>query len=1270
MSQRTLQRIYAEKRPEYAVEARGILDDLRAHFGLSGLRALRVLQRYDVEGVDEATFAAARDLIFAEAPVDLSYRELPEPPDVDFVLAVEALPGQYDQRADFAAQCLQVVSRGERPLVRTARVYLFSGAPGEAERARIRAYLINPVECREASLERPAGLARRAAAAPPVARLEDFAGLDEEGLCALHRALGLAMSRADLRFVQEHFRGLGRAPSMTEIRVIDTYWSDHCRHTTFNTVLEALRLGAAPDAASEPLRARLARSLERYLREREQFYGARLGEKPPCLMDMATLGAKLLRRDGYAEDLDLSEEINACSIKLEVPVDGFPQAMLLMFKNETHNHPTEIEPFGGAATCLGGAIRDPLSGRAYVYQSMRVSGAADPRASYAETLPGKLPQRKITTGAAAGFSAYGNQIGLATGQVTEIYHPGYLAKRMEIGAVIAAAPADQVVRERPEPGDVVVLLGGRTGRDGIGGATGSSKIHDEKSVQSSGSEVQKGNPPTERALQRLFRRPEIARLIRRCNDFGAGGVCVAVGELAEGLEIDLDEVPVKYEGLDGTELAISESQERMAVVLRPEVVRRFLAAADEENLEARVLATVSAEPAMRMKWRGETIVDLQRSFIDTNGAPQRAEAEIRIPALGESYFKPYRPELPFAARLKAALSDLNETAQKGLVERFDNSIGAGTVLHPFAGLHQLTPEEGMAAKLPLLRGECDWASLMSFGFDPELSSWSPYHGAYFAVAQALAKLTAMGASPRKARLSLQEYFPRTDSPEKWGLPAAALLGALQAQLDFKVPAIGGKDSMSGNFKDIEVPPTLVAFAVGTRPTRQIHSALLREPGRALMYFPLPLEEGDFLDPDRFQRQMNLCHKLQKLGHVEAISTVKRTGAAAAVVKQCFGQHLGFSFNPLLAVDTLFTPQPGALIVEVVPDSAYPETLHALKDAGALLLGQVSSAALISFGDEVLSLDEARAAWFSGLDGVFPRLSKEGGAEAPPRPETLSCAGAGAARAPAQLRAARPRVFIPVFPGTNCEDDTARAFRRAGAEVDVCVFRNKTTPELAESIEEMGRRIDRAQMLMIPGGFSAGDEPEGSAKFIAAVFRSPRLSEAVSALLERRGGLILGICNGFQALIKLGLLPHGRITPLSAEDATLTFNTIGRHVARYVRTRVASARSPWLALNEVGDIHSIAISHGEGRFVAPEAQLRALAERGQVATQYVDLSGRATMAEPYNPNGSLWAVEGLCSPDGRILGKMGHSERIGRDVAKNIPGEKDQRLFEAGVRYFL
>ncbi len=1268
MKETRLARIYAEKKPDYAVEAKAVLNDLKDHFGLTGLKSVRVLNRYDVEGLSDRDFEVAKDLVFSEPPVDVVFTEEPDWNEADYVLAVEALPGQYEQREDFAEPCLQIISNKERPTVKTARVYLFNGVVDDVTKARIRDHLINPVECREASLDLPMSLKRETSEVKEVPILVDFIEASEAAISALHQELGLAMSHEDLVFIQVYFKSIKRNPTLTEIKVLDTYWSDHCRHTTFNTELFETGLADPENEASELIAEKIQSSLDYYLEERVNFYKNRLKDKPVCLMDIATLGAKILRRDGYVEDLDVSEEINACSIKIEIPVDGFPQAMLLMFKNETHNHPTEIEPFGGAATCLGGAIRDPLSGRSYVYQSMRVTGSADPRESFEETLPGKLPQRKITTTAAAGFSSYGNQIGLATGQVSEIYHPGYKAKRMEIGAVIAAAPADQVVRETPEAGDVIVLLGGRTGRDGIGGATGSSKIHDEKSVETSGSEVQKGNPPTERALQRLFRRAEISRLIKRCNDFGAGGVCVAIGELADGVRINLDKILVKYEGLDGTELAISESQERMAVVLRPEVVDRFLAAADEENLEARVVAEVTEEARMRMDWRGQTIVDIERSFINTNGASQSAKAEIRIPDAEKSYFKPFKPELPFAERLKAGLSDLNECAQKGLVERFDNSIGSGTVLQAFGGMHQLSPEEGMAAKIPVRHGDSTVASLMTYGFDADLSSWSPYHGAYFALTQSLAKLTAMGASSRKARLTFQEYFPRTDSPEKWGLPLAALLGAFQAQMDFKVPSIGGKDSMSGNFNDMEVPPTLVSFAVGTRPLDQVKSSLLTEAGRVLMYFPLPLEKGDFLNPSQYQRQLNLCHKLQKLVQINAISKVKKTGAAVTVVKQCFGQHLGFCFNPLLDVDTFFMPQPGALIVEVVPDARYPETLQALKEAGAILLGQVSSAALISYRDEGLSLQDAQDAWMATLDDVFPSKSN---AKEIQKVETLSYREERPIlKAPTLLKGIKPRVFIPVFPGTNCEDDTARAFEKAGARADVFVFRNKTPEALQESLFEMEKRLDQAQILMIPGGFSAGDEPEGSGKFIATVFRNPRLKEAVERLLQERDGLALGICNGFQALVKLGLLPNGRISDLKADSPTLTFNTIGRHVSQYVQTRVATDKSPWLSHAPVGSLHSLPVSNGEGRFIAPESVLRDLAAKGQIATQYVDLSGKASMEEPYNPNGSLWAVEGICSPDGRILGKMGHSERIGKGVAKNIPGNKDQGLFAAGVAYFL
>lgn len=1269
METRILTRVYAEKKTAFAIEAKGVLNDLKEHFGLDALESVRILNRYDVEGLTEAEIATAKGMIFSEAPVDEVFEDDPVWSQSDYVLAVEALPGQYEQREDFAEQALQIISQEERPSVRSARVYLFNGKLDEQAKQRIHSHLINPVESRAASLALPTTLQRDIPEVKAVPILVNFIGATKDILLAMHADLGLAMSLDDLFFVQKHFQSIKRNPTLTEIKVLDTYWSDHCRHTTFNTELLETKLDEARDDDAAIIHKRIAASLDLYLDQRIAFYKKRINEKPVCLMDIATLAGKILHADGYVDDLDISEEINACSIKVEVPVDGYPQAMLLMFKNETHNHPTEIEPFGGAATCLGGAIRDPLSGRSYVYQSLRVTGSGDPRQAFEDTLAGKLPQRKITTTAAAGFSSYGNQIGLATGQVAELYHPGYVAKRMEIGAVIAAAPADQVVRETPEAGDVIVLLGGRTGRDGIGGATGSSKIHDEFSVETSGSEVQKGNAPTERALQRLFRRAEISRLIRRCNDFGAGGVCVAIGELADGVRIDLDKILVKYEGLDGTELAISESQERMAVVLRPEVLATFMDAAAEENLEARVVAEVTEEAHMRMVWRGSTIVDLERSFINTNGAPQSAKAQVRISDPEKHYFKPYAPDLPFAERLKAGLADLNECAQKGLIERFDNSVGAGTILQPLGGLHQLSPEEGMAAKIPLTTGDSSVASLMAFGFDPELSSWSPYHGAYYAVTQSLAKLTAMGASSRKARLTFQEYFPRTDSPEKWGLPLAALLGAFQAQLDFKVPSIGGKDSMSGNYNELEVPPTLVSFAVGTRPIEQVKSSVLKEAGRVIMYFPLPMDEGFFLNADKFQRQLNLCHKLQKIGHVNAISTVKRAGAAVTIIKQCFGEHLGFSFNPLLSADEFFMPQPGALLVEVVDDAQYQSTLQALKEAGAVLLGQITSAALISYGDEKLSLDEAKAAWLNTLNDVFPITSKKG-INQDLSVETLSWESTDVKRvAPAQSKHTRPRVFIPVFPGTNCEDDSARAFAKAGAEPDVFVFRNKTSSELQDSILEMEKRLKAAQMFMIPGGFSAGDEPEGSGKFIAAVFNNPRLKAAVTDLLENRDGLALGICNGFQALVKLGLLPYGKVSVLQEDSPTLTFNTIGRHIASYVNTRVASNKSPWLANSQVGSIHSLAVSNGEGRFVAPESVLQALAQNGQIVTQYVDLSGAATMREPYNPNGSMWAIEGICSPDGRVLGKMGHSERIGEGVAKNIPGDKDQGIFAAGVAYF-
>ncbi len=1260
-----VRRIYAVKKPGFDVEAAGLLRDLKENLDLPGLKALRIYNRYDVSGLTDEQYQQARTRVFSEPPVDDLMDESSDFGRPTAAFAVEALPGQYDQRADSAAQCLQILTCGDRPLCKTARVYAFDGEIAPNDLAQIKNWLINPVESREAAMDKPQSLIDVLDQPADIEPVFGFTAMDEAALAELLQASGFAMSLEDLKFTQNWFLQEGRDPSWTELRVLDTYWSDHCRHTTFLT-----RIDAVDFPEDDPIGMRLRQSWQQYLEQRKLAHGSRLPEKPVCLMDLATLAMKELRRQGKLDDLDVSPEINACSIRATILVDGQSEDYLVMFKNETHNHPTEIEPFGGAATCLGGAIRDPLSGRSYVYQAMRVTGSGDPTVPVSQTLPGKLPQRKITTTAAAGYSSYGNQIGLATGQVEEIYHPGYIAKRMEIGAVIAAAPARQVRREVPQPGDQVILLGGRTGRDGCGGATGSSKAHDEKSILQCGSEVQKGNPPTERKIQRLFRDQEVALLIKRCNDFGAGGVSVAIGELADGLLIDLDRVPRKYEGLDGTELAISESQERMAVVVAASDVEKFIAAAQRENLEAVTVASVTAEPRLVMLWRGRPIVDLSRSFIDTNGAPQQTRIEIQAPDAAVSWFR--RPdasltdETSFAEQLKTRLGSLQACSRKGLVERFDSTIGAGTVLMPFGGRYQLTPEEGMAALIPVLEGQTEACSLMAFGFDPDLSSWSPYHGAYYAIAQSLAKIAAMGGDASRARLTFQEYFERLTTAAKWGKPLAALLGAYQAQLDFEVPAIGGKDSMSGSFKDLNVPPTLVSFAVQVTKASQVVSACLTRPGQTVWLLPVPVMADDLPKPKAFMTNLSLVHQAAAAGQIAAAATVKQSGAAVACAQMCFGNQLGFDFDAN-RLPTLFEPQIAALLLAIDENPATEELRTRLSAAGAYVIGKTLAKPVFRFKTVELALTEALAAWQKTLEKVFPTkadLNQE-------MPRISACGTPFKKPAPAHgsERFARPTVFIPVFPGTNCEYDTARAFERAGAKPDILVIRNLTPEDIQETMAEMEKRIARAQIVMLPGGFSGGDEPEGSGKFIAAAFHNPAVAEQVRLLLKQRDGLMLGICNGFQALIKLGLLPFGDIGELSADSPTLTFNRIGRHASCYVTTRIVNNQSPWLSFANPGDLHQIPVSHGEGRFVASAELIAQLALQGQIATQYVDQTGQPSYLSAFNPNASLAAIEGITSPDGRIFGKMGHSERHGTMLAKNIPGNKIQPIFAAGVSYF-
>ena len=1251
-------RVFVEKRKGFDVEAQQMLDDLRENLGMTSIEALRLVNRYDVEGLSAEEFERARGTVFSEPNADMVYDET-LPVDSGWqVFAMEYLPGQYDQRADSAAQCVQLLTQGERPQVATARVVCLKGGLSPVDFERVQDYLINPVESRRASLEKPQTVIMSADRPDDVKRVEGFIGMSEDEITAFWKEMGFAMSAADLAFCRDYFRDEEhRDPTLTELKVIDTYWSDHCRHTTFLTRLTQIDIekGALSGAIEEALSA--------YYAAREEVYGERLPQKNVSLMDMATMGMRLLKKQGKIPDLDESEEINACSIEVPVVIDGKTERWLVQFKNETHNHPTEIEPFGGAATCLGGAIRDPLSGRAYVYQAMRVTGSGDPRVSLEDTLEGKLPSRKITTGAASGYSSYGNQIGLATGQVAELYDPGYVAKRLEIGAVVGASPKDNVVREVPAAGDVIVLLGGRTGRDGCGGATGSSKAHTSESIDTCGAEVQKGNPPTERKIQRLFRDGRISRMIKRCNDFGAGGVCVAIGELAPGLKIDLDQVPKKYEGLDGTELAISESQERMAVVLDPADVEAFIAAAGEENLEATAVAVVTTEERLRMSWRGDRIVDVSRAFLDTNGVTQTAKAVITAPNPDTDY-RTMVPSglsiIPLPQAFKENLRRLEVACQKGLVERFDASIGASTVNMPFAGRYQLTPEEGMVAKLPVLTGETDTATAMTYGFMPGISRWSPFHGAAYAVTLSLAKLAATGAEPFKARLTFQEYFERLrDVPQRWGKPAAALLGAFLAQKEFGVPSIGGKDSMSGSFNEMDVPPTLVSFALGMTEASKTGTAAFQKSGSLVAFLPLPVDEKTLL-PD-FEKTKVLYDEVAQLvrfGVANAAGVVREGGLAATIARMSFGNKIGFAFNQDIDRQTLFAPLAGSLVLEL------KEGDMCLEGLSYTLVGSTIAEEEIILDGEALELDDLIHAWMEPLEPIFPVNAKPASVMTP----QVKLYEQRNIQPPA-VRTAKPRVFIPVFPGTNCEYDTARAFERAGAQADTLVVKNLTPAGIEETIDRMEKAIRAAQIVMLPGGFSGGDEPDGSGKFIATTLRNPRLAEAIADLLGNRDGLMLGICNGFQALIKLGLVPYGEIRPLTDSAPTLTFNSLGRHVSRMVYTRVSSVKSPWLAGCEAGDIHCVPVSHGEGRFIADEAVMQQLVANGQVATQYVDLSGEPAGETIWNPNGSVCAVEGITSPDGRVFGKMCHSERRGEDLYRNVPGEKDQKLFESGVRYF-
>ncbi len=1242
-----IRRVYVRKKEGFRQEEERLAAELAEILG-GRIRGAAIYHRYDVEGLDAEEYEKARITVFSEPPVDATAEALPEG---DMVLAVEFLPGQYDQRADSAEQCLAILTGKDGIHVRCALVYVLSGQFAEGDREAVLKFLVNPVESREASLAPADTLDLPYEEPKAVPTVEGFRGMDAAALDGLMKEMGLAMSHDDLAFIQKYYQDEEkRDPTVTEIRVFDTYWSDHCRHTTFGTALSGVSVEKGRYTA--PVEAALAD----YRAVRTALYGEHTS-RPVTLMDMATAAVKALRREGRLQEMDESEEINACTIKVTVDTEAGPEEWLLLFKNETHNHPTEIEPFGGAATCLGGCIRDPLSGRAYVYQAMRVTGAGDPKTPLSETLPGKLPQRSLTVTAAKGYSSYGNQIGLATGEVTEYYHPGFVAKRMEIGAVVAAAPRENVIRLVPQPGDVVIMVGGRTGRDGMGGATGSSKELNTESIETCGAEVQKGNPLTERKIQCLFRRGEVTRLIKRCNDFGAGGVSVAVGELTDGVDICLDSLPKKYEGLDGTELAISESQERMAVVVAAKDADDFIRYAAEENLEATVVADVTDKGRLTMRWRGDVIVDISRAFLDTNGVMQTKEAEIAAPEERDPFALPEIASVR-ESWLRAA-GELNNASEQGLGERFDGTIGAGTVLMPYGGRYQKTPADGMVAKIPVRRGETDTASFMAHGYDPELAVWSPFHGAACAVLLSCARIAALGADWRKTYLTLQEYFEKLTDKKSWGKPASALLGAYLMQRRLGLGAIGGKDSMSGTFNDLHVPPTLVSFAVAPGRASEAVSQDWKKEGNALVLFDVPYDEAGMPDTDVFAAHADFLYKEVQAGHIASMKAVGRGGIAVTAAKMAFGSGIGAAFNDALAPAEYFRLRYGAILAETSPELAadYAKRGH------VTVLGTLGGADM-TLGGENVSVAELLAASEKTLDPVFPLRAQDlpGTVEALP-------AYTGAPTVRTSLAVAKPRVFIPVMPGTNCEVDSARAFERAGAETDIFIVRNRDQSELKASVEDMAARIRQAQIVMFPGGFSAGDEPDGSGKFIAALFRNPLLESALGDLLNNRDGLALGICNGFQALIKLGLVPYGEFKPLTADAPTLTFNTIGRHLSRYVTTRVVSAKSPWLSLCKEGELHSIAISHGEGRFIASDEQIREWAANGQIATQYTDPEGRPSYDSRFNPNGSAWAIEGITSPDGRVLGKMGHSERCGTNIAKNISGNKYQPLFAAGVRYF-
>lgn len=1237
-----VRRIFVQKKPGYDIEAKEILNDLRENLEISNLKGLKILNRYDVEGISEEIFGKAKNTIFSEPQVDICYEEEYKANSDEIVFGVEFLPGQFDQRANSLSECLQIIGGGERLNTKSAKIYVLQGNLSNQEVEKIKSYLINPVDSRECALEKYYTLKDEMEIPEDVKVVEGFISMTDDNVKEFYNKYGFAMDIEDLKFCQRYFRDEEkRDPTMTEMKMIDTYWSDHCRHTTFMTKFEVI------DIKWELLQ----NIFEDYIKSRDFVYENKKA-KDICLMDIATIAVKELKQQGVLKNLDESEEINACSIKAEIEVDGTPEEYLIMFKNETHNHPTEIEPFGGAATCLGGAIRDPLSGRVYVYQAMRVTGCGDPRVSVKDTMPNKLPQRKLTNEAARGYSSYGNQIGLATGQVSEIYHSGYVAKRLEIGALIGAAPAKNVVRERPIPGDIVILLGGKTGRDGCGGATGSSKAHTSQSLTTCGAEVQKGNAPEERKIQRLFRNEEVTKLIKRCNDFGAGGVSVAIGELADGLEINLDKVPKKYEGLDGTELAISESQERMAVVVSKENVEKFMSLAEKENLETTPVATVTDNNRVKMYWRGKTIVDISRAFLDTNGDVKKANVSVREPDFENSYFKEDKETKDIKNTWIEKIQDLNCCSQKGLVERFDSTIGAGTVLMPFGGKYQLSPEEGMCARIPTLLGYTNTGTIMTYGYNPKIAMWSPFHGAVYANIESISKYVAMGGDYKNAWLTLQEYFEKLrDESSRWGKPFSALLGSYYVQKKLQIVAIGGKDSMSGSYNELDVPPTLVSFCVGTVDVNKVVSVEFKKESSKVVILKTKLDKNYLPDFEDLKENYEIVHNLISKGIAKSVMTVRDGGLAETITKMTIGNKIGFEFENDIDV---FKPMYGTFVIELEGETQNPKLE---------ILGKTIADRKIKIKNVILDLDEIIKLWEEPLEKVFPTRTKKHEENCENILSNKNC------MIVAHTKFARPRVFIPAFPGTNCEEDAKKAFIDAGADARIEVFRNLKASNIEDSINAFAKQIEEAQIIMIPGGFSAGDEPEGSGKFIATVFRNPKLKELIEKHLYEKDGLMLGICNGFQALVKLGLLPYGKILDMTSDMPTLTFNEIGRHQSKIVKTKVVSKLSPWFSKVNLGEEFMIPISHGEGRFVANETVLKELKENGQIATQYVDEEGNATYDIEYNPNGSIFAIEGITSKDGRILGKMGHSERSYTGIIKNIPGNPNQKLFESGVEYF-